>query len=287
MLPLDFELKVINMPPNSDPDEIYRQNGPQGISSLVSDAVDWCDFLIMHLSGQFDINSPAGKTRIINAILPYIQKIESRSGRESYARHLAEKIGMRFETIFQEMRRFRGKAKRNNELSLDSQPSQASSAPSFPEHPKQLAQSEKVLLELAIHFPAVGSILIHNLPPDILSNTPIGQALDEAIRAALDGDSEHLVERLNDLERENPNPELSAILAKETDWNEDIIEKAVEDCIATIRNFHHKQRLADLKAELASSTDPQEKSRLFRELMEEQNRKEVSASDNSLPEAPF
>ncbi len=287
LLPLDFELKVINMPPDSDPDEIYRQNGPQGISSLVSNAIDWCDFLIIHLSGQFDQNSPAGKTRIINAILPYIQKIESRSGRESYARHLAEKIGMRFETIFQEMRRFRGKAKRNNELSLDSQPSQTSPATSQPEHPKQLAQSEKVLLELAIHFPTVGSMLIHHLPPDILSNTPIGQALDEAIRAALDGDSEHLIERLNDLERENPNPELSAILAKETDWHEDIIEKAVEDCIATIRNFHHKQRLADLKAELASSTDPQEKSRLFRELMQEQNRKEFSASDTSQPEAPF
>lgn len=284
LLPLEFEIKVINMPPGNDPDEIFRAKGPAGIAELVDGAVDWCDFLIDHLGGQFDISTPSGKTRIINAALPYIQKIESRIGREFYAKHLSERLSVRLDTVFQEMKRFRGQARRQYAPEPELQTAPAQQTPVTPSLPKPLAEAEKLLLELAIHFPATGSMLIDQLPPDIISDTPIGRALDEAVKAALDGDSEHLVERLNDLERENHDPELSAILADETIYEEDHLEKAVSDCIANIKRFHHKQRLAELKAQLVVTIDPEEKSALFKALVEEQKR-DITAPPSSASQA--
>ena len=73
-------------------------------------------------------------------------------------------------------------------------------------------------------------------------------------------------------------------MADETDYQEDHLEKAVSDCIANIRKFHHKQRLAELKAQLAVTIDPEEKSNIFKALVEEQKR-DLSAAPPSASQA--
>jgi DNA primase len=63
------EVRIVQLPEGDDPDSFLRDKGPQAFIQLLGEGVDYLSFLVKHLGQGLDINSPAGKSELIqNAV---------------------------------------------------------------------------------------------------------------------------------------------------------------------------------------------------------------------------
>ena len=277
LLPLDFEIKIIRFPEDSDPDEIYKNSGEAGLNELVDEAIDMLDFLCGIIFPKYDVNTPFGKSRIIGDMLAYFRLISKPVAREGYIRELSSRLNVKPETVFSEY----NKESKNqaNTFNFKRRPEMEQSAfdgnnaaPALPEAqagvpapPSAIRHAEKTLLEIALASEETANQLTHELPAEKLTQTVIGKAVNELINCTLNGEWEHVREHLSDFERENPSPELSEILLQENIYKSKQAIKAIEDCLKTINEHYKKLKLTDLMQKLRSAS-PEEKTELMKEL---------------------
>ncbi|MDD5728566.1 MAG: DNA primase, partial [Victivallales bacterium] len=273
LLPLDFEVKVMRFPEGSDPDEIYKNSGEAGLTRLVTEAVDMFGFLGDTVFVRHDSRTPFGKSRIIAEMLNYFALMSNSVAREAYIRELSTRLGVNPEAIFAEYNKFRRKHndgfkfRRNPEAISELQNAQS------PELPPPVAaareHAEQTLLEIALTSAEIaGSLANGLLPPEKLSPTPVGKALNELINCTLNGEWEHVHEHLSDFERENPSPELSRILFEELpSLTGEAMHKSVKDCLAAINSHDTKNKMAVLMRKLGSAS-AEEKKDILREMHE-------------------
>lgn len=274
VLPLDFEAKVIIFPGGEDPDGIFRAQGEQGISALVENAVDFFDFLFEQTAVQHDTASPVGKGRVVSEIIPYLQKITNSVTRELYMTRLAEVLNIRIETIFKEMNKFRSQA-RYGRQDYDFEPQHQEpqkTAATVVAVPALIAQAEETLLRLALLDENTGTRLGSQLPHEMISESPVGKALNEAIRLTMSGEWESCIEHLTESERDNPDRKLSEILLEaDPGLKKSKLEQAVRECVDAIKVHHRKIKTAELMEQLKNASTAEEKKQCLTKLQELSN----------------
>lgn len=99
-----LEVKVIVVPEGAgkDADEIIRKD-KQVWADSVRDAVPFIEFAIASAVKTNDITSAKGKAAAVGAVIPFISSLESPVEREVWIQMLARQVGIRFETVIQEM----------------------------------------------------------------------------------------------------------------------------------------------------------------------------------------
>lgn len=266
-LPLGFELRVIRFPANSDPDAVYAESGENGIKQLVDGAVDFFTFLLAELSTIHDTNSPTGKSRIIADTIQYLHKMTDTISRELYLNRLAETLKVRFETVFNEMNKFKSKPQYAKQSYDQQPPINAQETPQEIRSTPLIEQAEETLLRMALIDEPVATRLAAELPHENISSTVIGNALNELIRLSMEGEWSNALNHLATIEQNSPNPKLSSILL---DANIKLDEKqkakAVDDCISAITGFHSKNSKADLMQRLKNAATVEEKRHIMQEL---------------------
>jgi DNA primase len=277
LLPLDFEIKIIRFPQGSDPDDIYKNSGEDGINKLVDEAIDMLDFLCKIIFPNHDPNTPFGKSRIIGEMLEYFRKISKPVVREMYIQELSTRLGVKPETVFSEYNKeSKAKAntfkfKRRSEVGapgFNSQPPQAVMPQSnTPAPPMGIRHAEKTLLEIALASEETANQLKDDLPTEKLTQTVIGRAINELINCTLNGEWEHARKHLSDFERENHSPGLSKILLEENIYKSKQAAKAVGDCLNAINEHYKKLKLTDIMQRLGAAAQ-EEKVSIMKELQE-------------------
>jgi DNA primase len=275
LLPLDFEIKVMRFPPGSDPDEIFRKSGKDGINKLVEEAVDLLDFLCSIIFPGHDLNTPFGKSRIISEMLAYFRLISKPVAREGYIQALSLRLGVKAETIFSEYNKenknkantFQFKRRSESEAGTEKVPGSGDLPAEGPAVPAAVKHAEKTLLEVALASEEAAGRLANELPAERLSQSPIGKALNELVNCTLNGEWEHAGEHLSAFERENPSPDLSKTLFDEKVYDKRQAAKAVDDCLKAINEHYKKLALTDLMQKLRSAA-PEEKIELMKKLQE-------------------
>jgi DNA primase len=271
LMPLDFEIKVMRFPAGSDPDDIFQNSGSEGLNKIVGEAIDMLDFLCSMIFPKHDISTPFGKSRIIAEMLGYFRKISKPVAREMYIQELSKRLGVKPETIFAEYNRESSskantfKFKRRPELDAPEATTPAAPNLKIQQVPANIEHAEKTLIELALASEDTANLLSHELPPEKLTKTVMGKALNELINCTLNGEWEHAREHLSDFERENSSSELSKLLLEQTTYTEKQMKKALDDCLKTINSYFSKQYLAELMQKLRTAT-PDEKIALMKEL---------------------
>ena len=66
------EVRVVRMPPGSDPDAFLREEGQEAFLKLLERSEDFLAFMVRHESRRVNIESPAGKNEIMRTILQKI-----------------------------------------------------------------------------------------------------------------------------------------------------------------------------------------------------------------------
>jgi DNA primase len=276
LLPIGFNIKVLNMPPGSDPDTIFNTSGTAGLEDLMRSTMPFIDYILMQATSQNDISTPWGKNQVVEIVLQFISKIKSPVLRSTYSSQLAHKLSLPDNAVFQELNKFRKQdhfkaSKSQFKISEIEPPKSARIQP--PSAPLLLQKAEAILLELALSHGTYGQQLAEALPHNMITDTPVGKALNSVISMTLNGEWEFAEEMIRSGLAETPSPEISRILTSPSLESEDkeklheIQEKAFADCLATIANHYRKIEITELSAKIATATG-EEKQKLLTEYQE-------------------
>src|SRR6184192_1128748 len=92
LLEQDFEVRVLALPPvgdkKADPDLYIREKGAEEYQKRLKEAPSYVDYLIAR-ARQMDLSTGEAKSRAVNFLLPYVQKIPNRILRSEWATRIA------------------------------------------------------------------------------------------------------------------------------------------------------------------------------------------------------
>jgi DNA primase len=101
LLEQDFEVRVLALPPvgdlpgqpgkKADPDLYIREKGAEEYQKRLKEAPSYVDYLITR-ARQMDLSTGEGKSRAVNFLLPYVQKIPNRILRSEWATRIAQQL---------------------------------------------------------------------------------------------------------------------------------------------------------------------------------------------------
>ncbi|MEM4248296.1 MAG: DNA primase, partial [Candidatus Nanoarchaeia archaeon] len=214
LLPLDFRIKIILFPQGEDPDSLLDKQGHEAISDVFSEAQDFFDFIIEHFSSEEDIETPWGKNAVAKKVLQFLSKINSPVARTDYCSALATKLKIPAEAVFAEMnllKRIDGKIVQKQKATSNVQ-NRLENQKLVPEDTSFREHAEETLLELALQHGTIAKMLADSLPPDMISDSVVGKALEKVISLTLNGEWEQAPAELRQMISENPSPVIGKIL---------------------------------------------------------------------------
>jgi len=119
LLEQDFEVRVLALPPvgdkKADPDLYIREKGAEEYQKRLKEAPSFVDYLIAR-ARQMDLSSGEAKTRAVNFLLPYVQKIPNGILRSEWATRIAEQLRLEEPVLRAALRK--AAAERRSELKL-------------------------------------------------------------------------------------------------------------------------------------------------------------------------
>jgi len=94
---------VVTLPPGEDPDTIIQKEGPEGIREYLNQAVDVLDRKLQILEENDRFSSVEGIRDAVDRLLPTLRAAKDPALRDIYVSKVAEKTGVRRETLEGEM----------------------------------------------------------------------------------------------------------------------------------------------------------------------------------------
>jgi len=132
--------KVVRLPGKHDPDSFLQGGHGDAFQEMVSGAIPIFDFFIDEVLSGSDLTSAGGKVRVIDEILPMLERIRNRIVRESYVKKLADKLSLKEEVILDMMMSLpHGGERRRKELKQIIQK-------------KIYPKTEETILQIMLHF---------------------------------------------------------------------------------------------------------------------------------------
>jgi DNA primase len=153
LLEQDFEVRVLALPPvgdkKADPDLYIRERGAEEYLKLLKEAPSYVDYLIAR-AHQMDLSTGEAKSRAVNFLLPYVQKIPNRILRSEWATRIAQQL--RIEEPVLRAALSRAASERRSELKLQPQLVPRAAKPVERRLIRMLADAESFRHELANHL---------------------------------------------------------------------------------------------------------------------------------------
>jgi DNA primase len=103
-------VRVLSMPEGHDPDTFVREFGPERFKREIDTAKPIMEFFINEVSRRRDTKGVAGKLKVVEEVLPYIEKVPSGIERSHYLKVLSERLGVREDVLAEEIRKRPGSA---------------------------------------------------------------------------------------------------------------------------------------------------------------------------------
>ncbi len=94
------EVRVVRLPDGKDPDEVVRET-PDRWREEVRTAQPIVDYLIDQHARAFDLKTPGGKTRFVNAIVPTLRAIPNPVMRDAYLQTIHRVSGVEERTVLE------------------------------------------------------------------------------------------------------------------------------------------------------------------------------------------
>jgi hypothetical protein len=140
--------------------------------------------------------------------------------------------------------------------------------------PVRILKAEEEILEIILSGSSYARTLAGELPPEMISQTPVGTAINKVLAMTINGEWDAAEETLKENLRENPDPVISRILASpqlpsenDAEIRERLLNDGLLSCIKTIKSYYLKNKINNVKNQIRSETDPEKKEKLLRECM--------------------
>lgn len=98
-----FDVRAVQLPADDDPDSYLKNNGVEAFRKLYREAPEFIDHYIRN--HQADLKTPASKTRFVETLIAEISEVKNPVTRDFIVKEVAEKLNLREERIFSQIRR--------------------------------------------------------------------------------------------------------------------------------------------------------------------------------------
>lgn len=259
LFPLEIIVQVVILPQGEDPDSLVRAEGRDAFLELLKNAQSSIDFYIDILSESFDVNTPQGKSRLLERVAQLIGSVENSLTKSHYAVMIASRFSVD-EKLFRSMIN----GKKGNEQPLFS--NDLGKYENFLE--RALTSEEGSLIHYLISFKKLLNSGKYQDLSEIFSE-PLFSNLYSLVISYADG----LTEILNITEDKNIRNVLSLMLLRELPSEEEP-ENTVDGKIKKLKKDLVEKKKRDIQRRIASTTSSEKKEELLRELVElsKQNR---------------
>jgi DNA primase len=115
----EFNVRVVTLEPGFDPDLYIRRKGKEAYGAALKNSQKYFDYLIERARVQFPVRSAEGKVKALNYLLPHIQRVPSRIGRNELAQEIAQKLDIDSAVLRQELKHV---ANTRSSVTLKAQP---------------------------------------------------------------------------------------------------------------------------------------------------------------------
>ncbi|WP_243149759.1 DNA primase [Thermaerobacter sp. PB12/4term] len=99
------EVRVAQLPPGRDPDDVVRREGPDALRRILEAAVPVVEYRFRQVMGQVDTATPRGRAEAVEALAPWLARVSSPVERGEYVRRYAVALGVEEGILWQEVRR--------------------------------------------------------------------------------------------------------------------------------------------------------------------------------------
>lgn len=249
LLAEDFELKVLVLPNNSDPDEFIRTHGVEEYHRKRGEALPHIQFVLNQAIQDHNLHNPPEKDKAIEEVLPYVRAVRSMIQKREYFDVAMD--GLRVET---DMRRDLWQRVKTG-ANIDSATLKQISAQ---HNATRITEAEQRLLEVLVHdeslrhaiLPQIESADYEGLPTASIFRALVelekeGATVDfESLAARTEGDAlaEKLVPELWIGEPQRPEDEAM-----------DEVLVIAESCLTALRLMSIDNRIDDLSAAMAAA----------------------------------
>src|SRR5499433_1156931 len=176
LLEQDFEVRVLNLPAvddkKADPDLFIREKGADAYREQLKNSPPYVDYLITR-ARQMDLTTGEGKSRAVNFLLPYVQRIPNSILRSEWATRIAQQL--RIDEPVLRAALSKAAKERRGEVKLKPELVSRSAKPAERRLIRMLAEAEGFRNELVQHLQA--SQLYHGLETEKIFAALVSAAL--------------------------------------------------------------------------------------------------------------
>lgn len=99
------EVRVAQLPPGRDPDDVVRREGPDALRRILEGAVPVVEYRFRQVMAQVDTATPRGRAEAVGVLAPWLARVANPVERGEYVRRYAVALGLDEGTLWQEVRR--------------------------------------------------------------------------------------------------------------------------------------------------------------------------------------
>ena len=242
MLGEGLPLSVIELPAGDDPDSFLRKEGAAEFASRIAGAKPAIEFFFRDLLQRIDTGSVEGKVRLIDELVPRLEKIRNEVERSLYLREISRTLGVEEHILRKRLGR------------------QAVTAADFAPPPRQQrrrADTEEILLALMAKYPEVtvrvAEYGVSRLFREELA--PLAEAIIDSSKAGGEVDWHRVISLAGSAEAE---ARLASLLMQDEQF-EGINPLKMFDELRVHRERHALKELDKLKRELMRETPGSER----------------------------
>ncbi len=96
-----FEVRVVALPQGKDPDLFVREHGLEGYRARLSGALPYIEYLAREVGSRVDLAAPNGQVEALDAVLPFLARIDNPVRRAGYVEMLATVFGIEDRLVLQ------------------------------------------------------------------------------------------------------------------------------------------------------------------------------------------
>jgi DNA primase len=105
LLQQEFDVRVLELPENNDPDDFVRNQGATAYQEKAETAPSFVDYLVGRAAEENDLSQPSGKARAVGQVLPYLAGVSNRVLRAAALARLADRFDLPEEAVRAEFQR--------------------------------------------------------------------------------------------------------------------------------------------------------------------------------------
>ena len=286
------EVRVVRLPDGKDPDEVVRET-PDRWREEVRTAQPIVDYLIDQHARAYDLKTPGGKTRFVNAIVPTLRAIPNPVMRDAYLQTIHRVSGVEERTVLEVLHQRPDAVAAQGRITADAVIGAADALP-VDRILAAITPVEEELLRLILLVPDQQLRASDEIGPDQLPSTParelfraivVARAPDDhgvnspfsmsALMAGLDDEIRALAQAI--LAR--PSPDLARISAER-------IAYAVDRCLLRLERIRLDERADWVGAELLAAESRGERDSVTRLIdLQRQTNESRRAIDRQIEQA--